>query len=629
MNQPVRFIRNRYLFFSDLVVIALATMAAFVLRLDIDQDLMHYIPTMGWAILAALTIKPVIFWLFGLYRRVWAYASIKEVLVIVGSVTVSSLAFAVWVLFAASIHWTSVPRLIPIIDWFVTLFLVGGLRLSIRTFAELLQARRRASGSGSERRVIIAGAGDAGALVAREMQKNPQLHMQPVAFLDDAPQKLHQHIHGVPVLGRIDQVARVALEQDADEVVIAMPSASGDVFRRLTDLCRKNKLSFRTMPGIYELVGGRATASRLRHVDVSDLLRRAPTPTSDQAVGRALSGKRVLVTGAGGSIGLELCRQIARWSPADLTMLGHGENSIFEALLDLGEAFPSLPIHPVIADIRDQDRLAAVFRGWQPEVVFHAAAHKHVPLMEMNIEDAFTNNVIGTRNVVEEALAAGAERLVLISSDKAIRPNSIMGATKRIAEMIVQNAARNSGRAYVSVRFGNVLGSRGSVIPVFRRQIARGGPVTVTHPEMERYFMTIPEAVHLVVHAATLGEGGETFILRMGKPVRIVSLAEDLIRLSGLEPGKDIPIVFTGIRPGEKLSEQLWEDEDQLQSTSNPDILRVSEENHELAPDALRERLSSMAQLAETSQAQPLLEMINNTVGGTLGQSPPPDLTDV
>jgi FlaA1/EpsC-like NDP-sugar epimerase len=629
MKSPFGMIRNRYFFLCDLAIIALSVMAAFVLRLDFDQDFVHYIPTMLWMVAAALVIKPIIFWLFGMYRRVWAYASIKEVILIIGSVSVASVVVVMWVLFASVVHWTSVPRLIPIIDWIVTLSLVGGFRLSIRTFAELTQSRRRLAGTGAARRVLIAGAGDAGALVAREMQKNPQLHMQPVAYLDDASVKLHQHIHGIPVLGSIDQVARIALEQDADEVIIAMPSASGDVFRRLTDLCRKNNLAFRTMPGIYELVGGRASASRLRHVDVSDLLRRSPAQTSDQAVGQALSGKRVLVTGAGGSIGLELCRQIARWGPADLILLGHGENSIFEALLDLGEGYPSLPIHPIIADIRDRDRLHSVFSGRQPQVVFHAAAHKHVPLMEMNIEDAFTNNILGTRNVVEEALAGGVERLVLISSDKATRPNSIMGATKRVAEMIVQDAAHRSGRAFVSVRFGNVLGSRGSVIPVFRRQIARGGPITVTHPEMERYFMTIPEAVHLVLHAATLGQGGETFILRMGKPVRIVSLAEDLIRLSGLEPGKDIAIVYSGVRPGEKLSEQLWEDESQLQPTSNPDVLQVVDENHILVTDELQKRIGAMAQLAEGSGTQSLLELLNTTVGGTLGQSPPPDLTSV
>jgi FlaA1/EpsC-like NDP-sugar epimerase len=440
---------------------------------------------------------------------------------------------------------------------------------------------------------------------------------------------LKQSIHGVQVLGRLDSVVRIAAEQEADEVVIAIPSASGDVFRRLSDKCRKAKIPYLTMPGLYELIGGRVSAGRLRNVEVSDLLRRAPAQTSDQAVGYALSGKRVMVTGGGGSIGFELCRQIARWGPSEILLLGHGENSIFEALIELGEDFPELALHPVIADIRDRTRLQAVFRTHAPQVIFHAAAHKHVPLMEINVEEAFTNNVLGTRNLVDLALESETERLVLISSDKAIRPTSVMGATKRLAEMIVQEAAVRSGKPFVSVRFGNVLGSRGSVIPLFKRQIARGGPVTVTHPDMERYFMTIPEAVHLVLQAAILGEGGDTLLLRMGKPVRIVSLAEDLIRLSGLEPGKDIPIVFTGMRPGEKLSEQLWEDETMLRPTNHPDILRLVEENHVLEGAELNRKVKELTCYADCGDVGELIRELNELVGGTIGQSPPPDMTSV
>jgi FlaA1/EpsC-like NDP-sugar epimerase len=424
-------------------------------------------------------------------------------------------------------------------------------------------------------------------------------------------------------------VVTIAVEQEADEVVIAMPSASGDVFRKLTNLCHKGKLPFRTMPGLYELIGGRVSAGRLRNVDVSDLLRRAPAHTTDQAIGGALSGKRILVSGAGGSIGFELCRQIARWGPSEIVLLGHGENSIFEALVELNEDFAGLPMHAVIADIRDRARMQLVFRAHSPQVVFHAAAHKHVPLMEINVEEAFSNNVTGTRILVESALEANTERLVLISSDKAIQPTSVMGATKRLAEMIVQDAARNSGKPYVSVRFGNVLGSRGSVVPVFKRQIARGGPLTVTHPEMERYFMTIPEAVHLVLQAASLGEGGETLLLRMGKPVRILSLAEDLIRLSGLEPGKDIPILFTGVRPGEKLSEQLWEDETELKPTSHPDILRLIGDNHVVDSADLNRMLDAMTELAGKGETRKLIDLFNKAVDGTVGQAPPPDITSV
>jgi FlaA1/EpsC-like NDP-sugar epimerase len=629
MNKSVLLFRNRYLFLADLVIIVLSVMISYLFRLDFSPAFVFYFPTALWMTGVALIIKPLVYWRLGLYRRFWAYASIKELLLICKAVLASSLLMMAWVILARATNWTPVPYLIPIIDGLVSLFLVGGLRFSIRFISELLQARRRLPGSGATRRVLIAGAGDAGALVAREMQKNPQLHMIPVGFLDDAPEKLNQRIHGVQVLGRLDQAVSVAAEQDADEVVIALPTASGEIFRRLSDLCRKGRLPFRTMPGLYELIGGRVSASRLRNVEVSDLLRRAPVHTADQVVGNALSGKRVLVTGAGGSIGFELCRQIARWAPAEIMLLGHGENSIFEALLELDEDFPGLPMHPIIADIRDLNRLKSLFHNHQPQVVFHAAAHKHVPLMEVNAEEAFTNNVLGTRNLVDMSLAAKTERLVLISSDKAIRPNSVMGATKRVAEMIVQDAAQTSGLPYVSVRFGNVLGSRGSVIPVFKRQIARGGPVTVTHPEMERFFMTIPEAVHLVLQAASLGEGGETFILRMGKPIRILSLAEDLIRLSGFEPGKDIPIVFTEVRPGEKLSEQLWEEEDLLQPTSHPDILRLSGENHVLGYPDLAKSIDELVVLAEKGEAGQLVQSLNVLVGGTIGQTPPPDLTSI
>ncbi|MBN1439824.1 MAG: polysaccharide biosynthesis protein [Anaerolineales bacterium] len=628
MNKSIVFLRNRYLFLADLAIIAASISIAFVLRLPSEQ-LPVYVPTALGMIAAALLIKPIVYWRFGLYRRFWAYASMKEVLIIFGAIAANGLLMQGYYLLSFYITKPRVPFTIPAIDALVSLVLVGGMRFSIRMLSEVMQARRRLPGSGATKRVLIAGAGDAGALVAREMQKNPQLRMIPVGFLDDAPEKLNQRIHGVQVLGRLDHVRRIAAEQEADELVIAIPSASGEVFRKISDQCRKGKIPFLTMPGLYELIGGRVSAGRLRNVEVSDLLRRAPAHTADQAVGYALSGKRVMVTGGGGSIGFELCRQIARWGPSEILLLGHGENSIFEALIALGEDYPELALHPVIADIRDRIRMQAVFRAHSPQVVFHAAAHKHVPLMEINVEEAFTNNVLGTRNLVEMGLESATERLVLISSDKAIRPTSVMGATKRLAEMIVQEAALRSGRPYVSVRFGNVLGSRGSVIPVFKRQIARGGPVTVTHPDMERYFMTIPEAVHLVLQAAILGEGGETLLLRMGQPVRIVSLAEDLIRLSGLEPGKDIPIVFTGVRPGEKLSEQLWEEDTMLRPTNHPDILRLVEENHTPEPADLKRRVEELARLADQGEVQKLVRGLNEIVGGTIGQVPPPDMISV
>jgi FlaA1/EpsC-like NDP-sugar epimerase len=337
----------------------------------------------------------------------------------------------------------------------------------------------------------------------------------------------------------------------------------------------------------------------------------------------------VLVTGAGGSIGREMCRQIARWGPQMLILLGHGENSIFEAMLELREDFPSLPFQLVIADIRDKPRIHNIFADYRPQVVFHAAAHKHVPLMESNIQDAITNNIIGTKNIVQAASAVDTELLVLISSDKAVRPANVMGATKRIAEMIVLEAAHITGRAYSVVRFGNVLGSRGSVVPLFKRQIAHGGPVTVTHPDMKRYFMTIPEAVHLVLQAAAMGQGGEVFMLNMGQQVRILDLAEDLIRLSGLEPGKDIEIAFTGIRPGEKLSEDLWGDGMEYKKTTHPEIFRAEAEES-VIPHDLDKIVEELHHLAQEGEASAVIHLLDETIpDGKIRSTPPIDLTSL
>jgi FlaA1/EpsC-like NDP-sugar epimerase len=369
------------------------------------------------------------------------------------------------------------------------------------------------------------------------------------------------------------------------------------------------------MPGIYELIDGRVNVSRLREVQITDLLRRAPVQIQDELVSAALAGRRILVTGAGGSIGREISRQVARWGPSHVILLGHGENSIFEALLELRSDFPSVPFQPVIADVRDPARLRAVFAEHQPQVIFHTAAHKHVPLMEINVEEAVSNNVFGTQNTVNVAVEAGAERLVLISTDKAVRPANVYGATKRMAEMIVLNTARSSGRAFTVVRFGNVLGSRGSIIPLFRQQIARGGPVLITHPDMRRYFMTIPEAVHLVLQAASMGQGGEAFLLDMGEQVRVLDLAEDLIRLSGLEPGRDIEIAFTGIRPGEKLSEELWEQDKIYEKTGHPAIFRSTAEDV-VTGEILQQTIEELATLAQASRADDIITLLDQIVPG-------------
>ncbi len=623
-------IPNRYIFAGDIVLIVVSILGAFVLRFELGSLFFSYLPVAYTMIAASLVIKPVVYYLFGLYRRMWLYASVEELRLIVVAVTTASILVSLVMMFIFVRGWTGAYiRSVLVIDWLLSLFLVGGIRLTMRLLAEFGNQGNDFNAGRRIKRVLIVGAGDAGALVVRELQKNQQLNLQPIGFLDDNPIKQKQQIHGIPVVGTLNDLTRVLERQPVDEVIIAIPSAPGRVVRLVADVARLKNVSFRTMPGIYELLGGQVSVNRLREVDISDLLRRQPARMQDELIGAALSEKVVLVTGAGGSIGRELCRQIARWNPSRLVMLGHGENSIFEALVELKDAFPNLEIKPVICDIRDRARMDVIFCEHNPQVVFHAAAHKHVPLMEVNIEEAVTNNVMGTRNLVEVCLDHDVDRLVMISTDKAIRPANIMGATKRLAEMLVIDAAVRTGRQYSVVRFGNVLGSRGSVVPLFKQQIARGGPITITHPDMKRYFMTIPEAVYLVLHAARMGGGAETYVLNMGQQVRILDLAEDLIRLSGLEPGKDIEIVFTGIRPGEKLSEDLWDEGFQFKATDHPDIFRL-ENTEPFDHNRLISLVDELVKLAQEGGFQEIIDLMDASIPGAIvGATPSPEITSI
>ena len=623
-------IPNRYLLIGDMALIIVSVLGTFVLRLEVGPSLVQYLPVAYWMIAVSLVFKPLVYHLFGLYHRMWAYASVNELKLIVAAVTAAEIPVVLVMLGIWSIdHTISIPRSSPIIDWALSILLVGGFRISIRLLAENQKNANQQPHTVRLKKVMIVGAGDAGALVVRELQKNQQLNLVPVGFLDDNPGKLKQQLYGVPVVGALNDMARVLDRLPVDEVIIAIPSAPGRVVRLVADVCRLKGVPFRTMPGIYELLGGKVSVSRLREVDITDLLRREPARMRDQEVGETLSGHSVLVTGAGGSIGRELCRQIARWGPSELLILGHGENSIFETLMELQESFPSLSVRPIIADVRDRPRIKGVFCEHRPQVIFHAAAHKHVPLMEINIQDAVTNNILGTRNVVEAALESGVERLVMISTDKAIHPKNVMGATKRIAESIVLDAAGRSGLPYSVVRFGNVLGSRGSVVPLFKRQIAHGGPVTITHPDMKRFFMTIPEAVYLVLQASSMGSGGEVFVLNMGQQVRILDLAEDLIRLSGLEPGRDIEIIYTGIRPGEKLSEELWDDGSMLQRTIHPDIMNLDCKD-ELCSTDLSKAVDELMHLAQEGETTAVARLLDELIPGSAVRStPPPEFTSI
>ncbi len=623
-------LRNRYVFIGDLFLICVSVFGSYIMRLELGVQFYQYLAFAYWMVAVSLIVKPLVYNLFGLYRRLWIYASVQELKLIAAAVTTASLVvFSIMVILNVMGMYVGFLRAVFVIDWLLSLVLVGGMRFIMRLLAENKDLAKLTGRGGTTRRALIVGAGDAGALVVRELQKNPQLSLTTVGFLDDNPDKQNNSIYGVPVMGNLSDLARVLDNQHIDEVIIAIPSAPGRVVRLVADVCRLKGIPFRTMPGIYELIGGKVSVSRLREVDITDLLRREPAHINDQIVGSSLGGRSILVTGAGGSIGRELCRQVARWGPAELLLLGHGENSIFETLLELQELFPSLPIRPIVADIRDLPRLRSIFEFHRPQVVFHAAAHKHVPLMELNVEEAVTNNILGTRNVVEVCQAYHVERMVLISTDKAIRPANVMGATKRIAEMIVLDAALRSGSSFSVVRFGNVLGSRGSVVPLFKRQIARGGPVTVTHPDMRRYFMTIPEAVHLVLQASGMGSGGEVFVLNMGKQVRILDLAEDLIRLSGLEPGRDIDIVFTGIRAGEKLSEELWDEGYSLEPTGHPEIFRLDGQGV-LFGEELQKSTAELIKLAREGDSSTIVTLLDELIPGSAVRStPPPDMTSI
>lgn len=543
--------RHLLLIMIDVALINFALWFAYLLRFEwkIPASYMS-----GWFYIALLitVIKIICFASFGLYQSLWRYSSLPELFQITAAVSVSSIIIFVlnWYLLRLGI-----PRSIIVFDWFLTIILVGGCRIGVRARRELLinfglrQKRRK--------QVLIVGAGQAGALIIKEMSRDYANTHQPVAVVDDDQSKIHYRLHGVPVVGETAKIPQIVDKYNIDEIIIAMPSAPKAQLRRVIALAKDAGLPTRILPVISELAMGKITYKQVREIRIEDLLGRKPVDLNLPEIAGYLRAERILITGAGGSIGSELCRQVMPFGPETLVLLGKGENSIYEIHQELIEKYPGSSIVPVIADVRDVSRIEQVMKEYQPTLIFHAAAHKHVPLMELAPVEAVKNNIFGTKNMAELADKHQVKKFVMISTDKAVNPTSIMGATKRVAEMIIQMMAAESQTKFCAVRFGNVLGSRGSVIPLFKKQIAKGGPVTITHPEMVRFFMTIPEAASLVIQAGALGERGEIFILDMGEPVRILDLAQDLIKLSGYEPGKDIEIKYCGIRPGEKLYEEI------------------------------------------------------------------------
>lgn len=553
----------------DAVLVNLAAFLSFYIRFGFEGEGIiptQYHSTLIHSFWTATIIYLGVFFLFGLYNKLWQYASIGEMLSIVFAVTVGTIGTVAAVYLIAPMR---LPHSVTALLWFSTLFFVGGSRFTWRIIQERAFIPQI---PGSQKRVLIVGAGDAGVLAVRELKNRNYREGRPVGFIDDSPTKQRLQLLGIPVLGTSKDIPRVVKNHDIDKILIAMPSASGEVIRQIVGICEKTGADLKIMPGVFDVISGKLSAKEIREVQVEDLLGREPVSVDLDEVAGYLTGEVVLITGGGGSIGSEICRQVVPFNPSKLIIVGHGENSVFDIEQELRAEYPRLEIHTEILDIKDRDKVQIVFNRYKPGVVFHAAAHKHVPLMERNPEEALKNNVMGTHNLAQAADEAQVKTFVLISTDKAVNPTSIMGASKRVAEMIIQSMDKYSNTKFVAVRFGNVLGSRGSVIPTFKRQIAKGGPVTVTHPDMVRYFMTIPEASQLVIQAGAMAQGGEIFILDMGQPVKILELARDLIRLSGFEPDVDIRIKFTGIRAGEKLFEELLTAEEGTSATKHKRI---------------------------------------------------------
>jgi FlaA1/EpsC-like NDP-sugar epimerase len=569
---------------ADIILVALSWCSAYALRFNFDIPGDHF-GVMVSTLPFILLIKILVFYLFDLYRGMWRYTSISDLINIAKAASTSSLLIVSLVAFTHG--FAGFSRASFIIDWVLTIFFIGGYRLGIRLFFWVglgydlsLLARAGSFGLGRKKRkgaknLLIIGAGDAGEKILREILDNERLRYQAVGFVDDDELKVGKQIHGVPVLGTSEELKTMVESAQAEELLIAIPSATSAQMRRLLARCGESGLPYKTVPGIGELIGGKVSVTAIREVAYGDLLGREAIRLEEDRIGAYLENSGVLVTGAGGSIGSELCRQICRFRPDKLVLYERAESPLYEMGLELQADFPHIRTVLILGDITDRQQLTKAFSTYRPSVVFHAAAYKHVPMMELLPWKAIKNNVLGTRNVIDATKQHGVERFVLVSSDKAVRPVSVMGASKKLAELLVQgqNGCGLPSPKFMTVRFGNVVGSVGSVIPLFQKQIERGGPVTVTHPDVTRFFMTIPEACQLILQAGAMGEGGETFILEMGQPVKIVDMARDLIRLSGFEPDADIKIEYIGLRPGEKLHEELRTKGEGILPTSHEKIL--------------------------------------------------------
>lgn len=609
MNRPyLRFV-------ADLILWSFAAFIAFRLRLpsvwyeDMDRTAIY--------VLGSLPVRFAFIGLFGLYLQSWRKIGVRDLFSIgrAAGMCAGVLFILTWLIRP----YFPYSSLVPLIEGIIAVSFLGGARLSVRLWFERQEA---ITADVRAVKVLVVGAGEAGTMITRELMRHPGGGLVPIGFLDDASDKQGQRFVGLPVLGMIDDLPSIARKKQAEEVLIAIPSAPGSVVRRVVELADKVGIGYRIIPGVYEIINGKVSVTNIREVDVEDLLRRKPVQLNMEEIAGYIQDRVVFVSGAGGSIGSEIVFQTASFHPKRVILLGKGENSLYQLERELDRLEPSLEYVTFVGDVRNKEQLDHIFSLYEPDVIFHSAAHKHVPMMENNPGEAIINNIFGTKNLVSLAIDSGVERFVNISTDKAVNPTSVMGASKRVAEYIVEQASRRAGpgQVFVSVRFGNVLDSRGSVVPLFKQQIMHGGPITVTHPDMIRYFMTLEEAARLVLQAAGMGANGVVYVLDMGEPVKIVDLARDLIRLSGLEPDEDVEVVYTGIRPGEKLFEELLTDEEGIEASKHENIYVAP--NNGLPGDRLETLLLQLFDAAKSNDDKVIRELLGELVPSYTNSKP-------
>ncbi|PMQ01802.1 MAG: capsule biosynthesis protein CapD [Dictyoglomus sp. NZ13-RE01] len=573
--------------FLDISSYILGVILAFFIRFEFSLP-PQYFNIIPLVLLREIPIFIIFYYIFKIHASLWEYFSLEALKDLTLAVTLEKITFYIsYLVFPI----TGFPRSIVIISYVLSLLMLFSYRALVRWIYEKYRTNSLYKTS-SPKRVILVGAGDAGEKILREIKTHRELNYEVIGFLDDDTRKIKKTIHGVKVLGSISSLPQIAREKKIDEIIITIPSAPPSLIKKIVSMASKIRIPVKTLPGIWELIDGKVSISKIRNVKIEDLLSRDVINLNSYKIREYLKGKRVLVTGAGGSIGAEICRQVASYEPEKLILLGRGENSIFNIEMELKMNYPNLNMKSYIADIKDREKLFYIFSQEKPHIVFHSAAHKHVPLMEENPDEAVLNNIFGTINVVDAACEFKAEKFIFISTDKAVYPNNIMGATKRVGEMIIQNYNDNTYTKLIAVRFGNVLGSRGSVLEVFKKQLEKGGPITVTHEDMERYFMTIPEAVGLVLQAGSMGDSGDLFVLDMGEPVKIIDLAKNFIELSGYSLD-DIEIKIVGMRPGEKLREELWEEDEVIEKTDHPKIYKIKRNSH-ISNSALQKYITKL-----------------------------------